>query len=219
MGSIAKDLTGQKFGCLTAIERVPSPARVTTYQPTLWRFRCDCGLEVVKNAADVKKQIKKGGVVSAGPCGKKALSDLKTTHGMTKHPAYLAWRNAHHRCRQPNHQAYHNYGARGIKVLPEWETFEAFWADMGPTWQKGLTLERIDNNGNYGPRNCRWATRQEQIENTRRSLPVNMKALSRKLGIGHTTLIYRWHHKLSMTSSTPDPDRASWSEEIAAARS
>jgi len=217
----AKDLTGQRFGCLTAIQRVSgAPTKDRKKSRTAkWLFRCDCGLEVVKDGSEVNRTLKRNGFISAGPCGKKRISEGRTTHGMSSHVAYIAWRNAHHRCRQPNHQSFHNYGGRGITVDPCWETFEAFWADMGPTWKKGLTLERVDNEGNYGPQNCEWVTMEVQARNRRGSLPVSIKDISRKTGVGQSTLRYRWDHGLSMTSSTADPDRVSWSEEMTASRS
>jgi hypothetical protein len=75
----------------------------------------------------------------------------------------------HDRCRLPSHQAWKNYGARGITVCERWATFENFWADMGPTYQHGLTIERCDNGQGYDFSNCYWATYEEQANNTRRN--------------------------------------------------
>lgn len=203
----AKDWTGQKFGCLTAIRS----AGLSKRGAAVWVYRCDCGLVVQKTAADVAYAKNP----SAGPCGRRASAAARTTHGMSKHPAYFVWRDMRDRCLLPSHHAWHNYGGRGITVCDAWlASFEAFWADMGPTYRTGLSLERIDNMAGYSPGNCRWATAQEQAENRRTSLPVNMLALSRETGIPQSTLLWRWHRNQSMTSSTPDPERASWSSAL-----
>lgn len=173
----------------------------------MWLFRCDCGIEVEKLPADLKKQANP----SAGPCGKERLAARRRTHGMSGHPAFAVWRSMLDRCRLPTHQAWHNYGGRGITVSPEWMSFEAFWADMGPEYRPGLSIERMDNNGPYSKRNCRWATAREQARNTRRSLPVDLRKAHEQTGVPLSTLRYRWKHGLSMTSSTADPERVSWS--------
>ena len=115
---------------------------------------------------------------------------------MTKHPVYWVWRSMRDRCRLPTHQAWKNYGARGIRVCHEWDTsFEAFWRDMGPTYVSGLDLDRIDNNGDYTLENCHWTTRRANAMNRRNTeRRVDVVALSRETGIGHTTLYYRLAH-------------------------
>ncbi len=214
----AKDFTGQRFGCLTAIRRTAGAQTKDRSKSRMakWLFRCDCGLEVEKIAVEVARQVKRGGSPSAGPCGRKKQSDVHKTHSMSNHPAYIAWRNAKQRCELPTAQAWKNYGGRGIRMNDSWQHFETFWADMGPTWQAGLTLDRMDNDGHYEPGNCRWADMTTQSHNRRGALAVNMRALSRATGISASTLYYRWHRNQSMTCSTPDPDRVSWSEVIAA---
>jgi hypothetical protein len=88
-------------------------------------------------------------------------------HGMSRHPAWGAWHNMIQRCGDPTHAAWKDYGGRGIKVCVRWQLFANFWKDMGPTYQPGLTLDRINNDRGYKLSNCRWATWEVQNRNKR----------------------------------------------------
>src|SRR5215831_9640275 len=140
----ALDITGRRSGYLTAIRCLSQG------NGRVWLIRCDCGNEIKL----LVKQFTHGDYKSCG-CMTSAMQSLAQkavpkprlhTHGMSHHPAYAVWRSMHDRCRLPTHQAWHNYGARGITVCDRWqESFTNFWEDMRPTYRPGLTLERINN--------------------------------------------------------------------------
>jgi hypothetical protein len=157
------NLIGQNFGKLTVISRAGSSA----HQKRTWLCLCDCGKQIVVDGG----HLKSGHTKSCSCLQKQKIGDLRRTHGHSmRTPEYRAWAAMKDRCGNPNNPAYKNYGGRGIKVCQRWiESFENFLTDMGLRPSPGLTLERIKNDDGYEPSSCKWATRIEQANNTRRT--------------------------------------------------
>lgn len=203
------DLTGQRFGMLTAISKGRTDGKKRT-----WFYRCDCGRIKEKVRSEVTREQRTGRLSNCGCRTKEIQAQKRMTHGMTSHPAYWAWRSMNDRCRLPSHQAWKNYGARGISVCAEWQTsFEAFWKDMGASYCRGLELDRENNNGNYEKSNCRWVTDRTQSNNKRPNIYLDtpqgrmtVGQASRVFKIGVTTLLYRREHGWPPELMFADPD-------------
>lgn len=161
------DMVGKQFGWLTVIDRAGSTSDHKKRHYAAWRCVCTCGQQVVVPG----QRLRRGKRKACGVNGHVWAINLRG--GMTAlHPAeYSVWEKMHARCHYKKHKNYKNYGGRGIKICERWHTFKNFLADMGAR-PKGLTIERIDTNGDYEPTNCRWATFAEQRRNQRRSIFV-----------------------------------------------
>ena len=162
-----KNIAGQRFGRLLVIGFSGTSWR----HEAMWLCVCDCGTVLVIGGIGLRSRKTK----SCGCLRREVLTAtiLKATakHGHTRNYAqtseYRAWRDAKSRCFNPKTIGYQNYGGRGITMCDRWrDNFEFFLADVGPR-PHGLTLDRINNDGNYEPGNCRWATRKEQRKNQR----------------------------------------------------
>jgi hypothetical protein len=186
----AVDITGVKLNSLTAVSYAGAEKG-----KSIWNLRCDCGNEILLASSEFKKGKQK----SCGCQRAKAVGEANTKHGYARSPMYAVWRSMIDRCKLPTHQAWHNYGGRGISVCEKWRSgFMAFWEDMGSTYVKGLTLERIDVNGNYTPENCAWTTCKKQARNKRNNVLIEtpwglitVAEAAERSGIGVTTLHYR----------------------------
>lgn len=162
-----RDLTGQKFGRLYVVERADD--KYDKYgRHTMWRCVCDCGNETVVGTSSLTC----GNTTSCGCYFSEIISEIKTTHGMSKSRLYNVWNGILTRCYNSKSTKYKNYGARGIKVCDEWHKFESFydWAmstGYDPKAEYGAcTIERKNVNGDYEPSNCVWATSKQQANNT-----------------------------------------------------
>lgn len=186
------DLTGQRYNRLVVIKYLGK---------SCWLCKCDCGNETKVYTT----YIKNGRTKSCG-CLSAELSSLRNrTHGNTETRLYNTWMHLKQRCNNKNSKDYCNYGGRGIKVCDEWLGENGFinfyeWS-IKNCYNEKLTIDRINNNGDYEPSNCRWATKKEQNNNTRKNHfylidgeYLTIAQVARKYNINYNTLNNRlWH--------------------------
>lgn len=154
------DMAGKRFGRLTVIERNGSDTGGIR-----WKCRCDCGNVVTVRGT----HLRSGATLSCGCYQKTAVKMSNTTHGQWLSRLHRIWSAMKQRCYNPKNTGYANYGGRGIRVCDEWlNSFSAFynWA-LSHGYDDTLTIDRINNDGNYEPNNCRWLTRAQQNKNKR----------------------------------------------------
>ena len=154
--SATKEMIGLKFNRLLVVDE----AGRSKNRKKMWRCVCDCGNETTVRGDHLRRGcIRSCGCEKTNAYGVSALD--------SKSPLVSTFMNMIYRCEDPKHKAYYRYGKRGISVCKEWHDFRVFekWA-IAHGWHRGLELDRIDNNGNYTPTNCRIATRAENMRNT-----------------------------------------------------
>ena len=181
-----KDETGNVYSKLTVVEF----AGKSKSGDSLWRCLCECGNMTTVARGDLRKSY--GGTNSCG-CGRKSQGG---GHGALE---YTNWKEMKRRCYNPRYKEYHLYGGRGITICDRWRTsFVNFLADMGKRPFPEASIDRINNNGNYEPDNCRWATKLEQGQNTRKARMITyngetlcLREWARRIGITHRTLSVR----------------------------
>lgn len=204
-----KNLTGRVFERLT-VKAYSRPRQCPSGQvQQLWTCECECGRVVEVSTGNLTS----GNSNSCGCLGRKHATEAATTHGLSKTATYRIWRAMIHRCENKNSSYYHRYGGRGVTICKRWRaSFENFLADMGSRPSARHSIDRYPNNdGNYEPGNCRWATAREQSRN--RSDNVIVEAFGKRMcaqdfaaevGIGKMTLIRRirrgWSPEKALTT-------------------
>ncbi len=187
------DLTGMRFGRLLVLSVYD---RRGGGKPIRWNCRCDCGVEKFIEAAPLRD----GRTLSCGCHSLEIFVKRNTLHGHAgrgekRSKIYQCWNAMLERCGNPKNIFYRNYGGRGIKVCDSWkENFVNFLNDMGAAWKPKLEIDRIDNDGNYEPRNCRWITHTQQNRNKRTNVMIFFN--------GETRCLKDWCQKLGLEYQT-----------------
>lgn len=183
--AFAKPMVGRVFGKLTVVRRVGSDHNAATYE-----CHCACGNTKVIDGRRLRR-----GLVSCG-CYR---GESHRTHGGSSTPEFAVWLTMKARCSNENQECFSRYGGRGIKVCERWMAFENFLADMGRRPSDRYSIERINNEGDYEPSNCRWATIHEQTRNRRNNINLThggetmcLKDWAAKIGIEYGTLWSRF---------------------------
>jgi len=191
-GKKTLSLIGSKIGRLTLIKPSHGAPIPSGQKPVFWSVLCECGKTKIVRWSSLQC----GRTLSCGCLQRERASQTEhKTHGMSKTPIYSVWAGMI--------ASFHNYGGRGIEVCNRWLKFENFYKDMGDR-PAGMSIDRVDNNGNYEPGNCRWATQKQQLRNTRNTVFVetpqgkmSLSEASEVFDVNHNTLHTRVRRGLS----------------------
>jgi hypothetical protein len=179
------DLTGEQFGRLRVLGR----EGMNKHRQLTWMCECECGnRKVVLGVC-----LRRGDVQSCGCLHKEVTASINKTHGKTRTPIYAIWRGMMQRCFDKNYHAYNRYGGRGVSVCERWQSFENFYADMGER-PDGMSLERLDNDGDYSPENVAWADAKSQANNRRSNVVLEYK--------GEKKTMQQWCDELGLNIGT-----------------
>jgi len=176
------DLMGQRFGRLTVVSRAENSKQCQAR----WNCVCDCGGKTTTTG----QHLRDGNTKSCGCLQRDIIGNASFKHGMTKTPTHRIWISIKQRCTNPKYIGYKNYGGRGITVCERWDKFDNFYEDMGER-PDGMSIERKDNNGNYCPENCVYATSKDQNRNTRKNRMIKYE--------GKTQCLSAWAEDLGLT--------------------
>lgn len=214
MGARIEVKKGERYGRLTVVSEAPRRITRSGRPERAFLCICDCGESTTVRLADLRH----GHTTSCGCAHKQMVAKLgrsNATHGMTDSPEWKSWKAMKDRCYGDGRSDYHNYRGRGITVCKRWrDSFIAFLSDMGSR-PDNTSLERIDNDGNYEPDNCCWATPEEQGRNrrTNRLLTLNgrtmcLKEWAEETGIAVTTLHQRLRKGWTVEKALATPVRS-----------
>lgn len=186
-----ENLIDRTFSKLVVVNRAEDTARGRPQ----WRCLCECGNFTIVSSDNLRN----GNIKSCGCWRKERLSQERKTHGMSKTAIYSIWAGIRKRCLDKKHPQFHRYGGRGIGICLRWRySFENFLADMGERPSEHHSVERENNDGDYEPNNCKWATPKEQASNRRNNRKflfqgefLTVAEIARRIGIGRDTLTYR----------------------------
>ena len=191
------DITGNRYGRLVVLREDGK----TEHGDLRWLCKCDCG----KTKTITGSKLKSGWTKSCGCLQKEKISKRMIKHGLSNSRLYGIWENMKERCYRPSNNRYYRYGGRGIKICDEWLDFNNFaeWADKSG-YKEGLSIERIDVDGDYEPKNCCWIPLKKQTQNRSNTVWIDyqdkrvcMSEFAREMGVSINVIKNRIRHGLS----------------------